>query len=137
MGRRLQVILLDVRYFQTETTILGEVQWDWLKSTLMRPADLRILVSGIQIYGSRFENWSRKYPGELAQLETLLKTTGADKVIAISGDRHIGAFYRAGASDSNYHVRGIAPLAEVTASSLTHSWYAPVLASYSYQCSQS
>jgi alkaline phosphatase D len=123
-GQRLQVILLDVRYFQTETTILGEVQWSWLEHTLKRPADLRLLVSGFQIYGSRFENWSRRWPGELKRLEELLKTTGADKVVVVSGDRHIGAFYQAGASDAGYTVNGVAPLAEVTASSLTHSWCA-------------
>ena len=115
-GEKLQIILLDTRYFRgplektdemnaplkeryvpsnnPESTILGTAQWDWLKDELNKPADLRILVSSIQVIaeGHGWEAW-RTLPIERQRLYDLLKDTGADNTIIVSGDRHSGAFY--------------------------------------------
>jgi len=78
-GKRLQIINLDTRYNRSplkykklgkskayipntapNTTILGEAQWKWLEQELLKPADLRIIVSSIQIItvDHHFEKWS-------------------------------------------------------------------------------
>lgn len=115
-GARIQVILLDTRYFRsplrpksatfthwgryepdTETgtakTMLGDVQWRWLEAVLSKPADLRILVSSIQVLaeGHGFERWGN-LPNERARLLRLIGRTSGRTVI-VSGDRHYGAFY--------------------------------------------
>jgi len=75
-GKRIQVILLDTRYFKDpykknplpkeewlkagkvggyipdaspEKTLLGDKQWTWLGQQLQKPAELRLIVSSIQI----------------------------------------------------------------------------------------
>lgn len=113
---KVQIILLDTRYFRgpleetdeknaplkeryvpsnnAASTILGNTQWDWLRSELEKPADLRVLVSSIQVIadGHGWEAW-RTLPLEREKLYGLLKETNADNTIIVSGDRHSGAFY--------------------------------------------
>ncbi|NNE58169.1 MAG: alkaline phosphatase family protein [Hellea sp.] len=115
-GQTVQLILLDTRYFRgplTETdeknaplkerylqnfdpssTMLGDDQWAWLDGELKKPADLRILVSSIQVIaeGHGWEAW-RTLPLQRQKLYDLLKDNGASNTIIISGDRHSGAFY--------------------------------------------
>ncbi|MEM6648070.1 MAG: alkaline phosphatase D family protein [Bacteroidota bacterium] len=110
-GQRVQVILLDTRYHRSElerfppppgarrggyrplrdedATFLGEAQWDWLEEQLLAPADLRLIVSSIQIVASehRFEKW-HNLPREQQRFYRLLETTRAEGVILLSGDRH-------------------------------------------------
>ncbi len=115
-GQKLQMILLDTRYFRgplkktdernaplkeryvpsndASSTILGAKQWQWLEEELNKPADLRVLVSSIQVIaeGHGWEAW-RTLPLERQKLYDLLKSTNANNTIIISGDRHSGAFY--------------------------------------------
>jgi alkaline phosphatase D len=62
-GRQVQIILLDVRYQQTATDILGGTQWLWLEDQLRESrADIVVIASGIQIlsdtpFGERWENF--------------------------------------------------------------------------------
>ena len=131
-GRRVQVILLDTRFFRSplkrsETpntegyrpylpdadpakTMLGDAQWAWLAAELKRPAEIRLVVSSVQVLadGHLFEGW-RTLPAERARLYRTLR--GVPGVVLLSGDRHVGGLYRE---------RGIAPysLHELTASSL-------------------
>jgi alkaline phosphatase D len=79
--RRVQVILLDTRYFRSPlkkrgkfvrdqgpyvpnpdrgATILGEAQWKWLERQLKVPAKLRLLVSSIQVVAEDhgWEKWT-------------------------------------------------------------------------------
>ena len=133
-GQRVQVIMLDTRYFRgpltktdeynapgkeryipstdTSSTMLGEAQWDWLEAELREPADLRLLVSSIQVHadGHGWEAWAT-LPHERQRLYDMLAETGASNTVLLSGDRHAGSIYRR--SD-------VAPFAitEVTASSL-------------------
>lgn len=110
-GRRVQVILLDTRYHRSPLvrnpadrpkgvgpyvanpdgsgTVLGEAQWAWLREQLARPAEVRLLVSSIQVVagGHGWEGWYT-LPHERRRLLDLIRETGADGVIVLSGDRH-------------------------------------------------
>ncbi len=133
-GRRVQLILLDTRYFRAalrptdergapgkerympdpdpDKTMLGEDQWAWLGQVLREEADLRVLASSIQVIadGHGYEGW-RQLPAERDRLYALLRETGANGVVMISGDRHRGGIYRQ--DDALGY-----PLLELTASSL-------------------
>lgn len=110
-GRRVQVILLDTRYFRSplrrgrhdivpsggpyvpdpdaDATMLGEAQWRWLEGELRRPAELRLVVSSIQFVAEFHggESWAN-LPREKQRMLDLLKSTRAAGVLFISGDRH-------------------------------------------------
>jgi len=110
-GHTLQFITLDTRYFRselvkrelrgegegrygqntaTEATVLGADQWKWLEQQLREPADVRILVSSIQILPEDhyWESWNN-FPAERQKLFDLIKKTRAGGIIMISGDRHM------------------------------------------------
>jgi len=113
-GRRVQIILLDTRFYRSPLqpkssafqhwgryepdpdptkTMLGDAQWRWLESQLAQAADLRIIVSSIQVLaeGHGFERWGN-LPNERARLLRLVERT-AGRMVFVSGDRHYGAFY--------------------------------------------
>jgi len=114
-GERVQVILLDTRWSRTELArkaergprggydqtrdpaarTLGEAQWAWLEGKLREPADLRIIISSIQVLadGHDFETWDNM-PLEQQRLFDLVKRTEAKGVVFVSGDRHSAALYR-------------------------------------------
>lgn len=134
-GRRVQVILLDTRYFRsplqrvekdhamlggsyaatqdTSTTMLGETQWRWLEAALRQPAEVRLIVSSIQfaaeLHGG--ECWAN-FPHEQQRMLGVLKHTRASGVIFLSGDRHWCEVSRLDGS-AGY------PLFDITASSMT------------------
>jgi alkaline phosphatase D len=111
-GKRVQVILLDTRYFRSSplkrnlraltsegpyvpnpdpnTTILGEDQWRWFAEQLKVPAEIRIVASSIQVVAEDhgWEKWMN-FPHERERLFQLLRDTGAEGVIVLSGDRHL------------------------------------------------
>ncbi len=113
-GKRVQVILLDTRYFRTpirkaeyrlpgtgilpylpttdaDATTLGAEQWKWLEAELKKPAEVRILCSSIQLVSDDhpFEKWANM-PNERKKLYDLINSTGATGVVVLSGDRHLG-----------------------------------------------
>jgi alkaline phosphatase D len=116
-GMRTQVILLDTRFFRSplkptdergvsgkeryvpdndpNKTMLGPDQWAWLEDRLREPADLRLIVSSIQVVaeGHGWERWGN-LPRERQRLYDLIRTTEARGVLFLSGDRHMGALYR-------------------------------------------
>jgi alkaline phosphatase D len=116
-GERVQIILLDTRSFRSPLrptderhalgkeaylpdpdptkTMLGEAQWAWLTEQLRAPAELRLLVSSVQVLAEQhgFERWGN-LPLERQRLLDLLAETDARGVVLVSGDRHIGALYR-------------------------------------------
>ncbi len=136
-GRRVQVILLDTRSFRgplqgvpapegqrgiryvpsadTTSSMLGAAQWAWLEGVLQEPAELRLVVSSIQVLADRhpYERWGN-LPHEQARLLALIESTAAQGVVLLSGDRHLGALYRTTA--------GPYPLYEVTSSSLNRTF---------------
>lgn len=133
-GQRTQIIMLDTRFFRSDLTptdeygapgkeryvpsadpdqdLLGPAQWAWLEEELKKPADLRLLVSSIQITPDvhGWESWD-KMPKERDRLYDLLKSTKANGVVMVSGDRHTAFLYK----DED---RGNYPYYELTASSL-------------------
>lgn len=135
-GRRLQIILLDTRSFRSPLTrrpkgapggkyrpdpdpaktMLGPDQWAWLAERLSEPAELRLIVSSIQVLseGHGWERWGN-LPAERERLFRLLREKDARGVLLLSGDRHVGARYEADAG-LGY------PLRELTSSAINTSW---------------
>ncbi|MCH1494082.1 MAG: alkaline phosphatase D family protein, partial [Rubripirellula sp.] len=70
-------------------TMLGDDQWKWLAERLLEPAEIRLVVSSIQCLpeAAGQETWSN-LPAERKKLLDLLRSTSANGVILLSGDRH-------------------------------------------------
>ena len=127
-GQRLQVILLDTRYHRTKTkkarsgdpnaTILGTEQWKWFAAELKKPADLRLIVSSIQVisYEHRFEKWAN-FPNERARFLNLLKSSNPGPTILLSGDRHLAEICKIGRAESGLPF----DLYDFTTSGMTHA----------------
>ena len=99
-GAILQFIFLDVRYNRDEPEIdgemLGESQWEWLEEELKVNADIRFIISGSQILLNKetgSETWDN-YPSEKDRLFNLIKTTGAEGLVFLTGDQHYGEVAR-------------------------------------------
>jgi alkaline phosphatase D len=113
-GKRVQVIMLDTRYFRSKlkraarplpgtrvvpyvpntdagATMLGEEQWAWLGEQLRQPAKLRLIGSSVQAVADEhaFEKWAN-IPAERERLFKVLRETNAGGVVILSGDRHHG-----------------------------------------------
>jgi len=137
-GQRVQVIMLDTRFFRSplnalprdqwgdkgrylvdddpEKTMLGKAQWEWLARCLAEPAEVRLLVTSIQAVSDdhRWEKWGN-FPHERAKLFETIKASGAKGVVLVSGDRHSGEISRLPADDPN----GVGyPLFDITSSGL-------------------
>ena len=140
-GKRLQLILLDSRYFRSPlktgyqpgepgdgyrgkyvpntddgATMLGEAQWKWLDEQLRMPAEFRVIGTSVQAvtfeHGS--EMWAN-FPRERERLFRLVRETGAKGVVLLSGDRHLAEIAKLPGDDP----LGVGyPLFDVTSSSL-------------------
>jgi len=90
-GQRVQVILLDLRTFKTKDQLMGSEQWDWFNKQLQVPADLRLVVSSIQVLPEQhpWEKWAT-HPEERKRLIDRLRDPALGRVILLSGDRHLG-----------------------------------------------
>ncbi len=118
-GKRVQVILLDTRFFRSDLkraawtkdrpplggyvpddsadkTVLGAEQWAWLAQELAKPADLRVVVSSTQVITTahQFEGWTN-FPAERAKLMQALHGREASGLVILSGDRHAAGIYKA------------------------------------------
>ena len=126
-GKRVQIILLDTRYFRDpirrnpkgrvngrgpyiprvveQGSMLGETQWAWLEEQLRKPADLRIIASSIQVLNeeSGWECWGNM-PHEQDRLFNLIGQTKANGVVFISGDRHLTEVSRREHTYANYPI---------------------------------
>ena len=139
-GRRVQVILLDTRFFRSDfrrdprspeerkaigkvgkylpnddksATLLGEDQWQWLEQQLKQPAELRLIVSSTQIVANEksMDEWG-VYPRERQRLFDLIESTHANGVLLLSGNVH---FTEVSKYNGNHY-----PLYDFTASGMTH-----------------
>lgn len=140
-GQVTQVIMLDTRFFRSDLerlpyqaerpplgpyvpsrdparTMLGEAQWQWLEQELAKPADLRILVSSIQVLTDAhdYESWEN-LPLERERLLRLLAAREDSGLVLLSGDRHAGGIY----TDAPEAAAG-ERLWELTSSSLNYSF---------------
>lgn len=138
IGRRVQFICLDTRFHRTplkampqaehvkglgpyvptdapDATVLGSHQWDWLAAMLQRPAEIRIILSSIQVASIEhgWEHWGQ-FPAERAKLLKTIRDSAAAGVIVVSGDRHSAEISRIPAGDDALAY----PLYDLTASSL-------------------
>ena len=141
VGKRVQVILLDSRYFRSPlktgfkpgepgdgyrgkyapntdagVTMLGETQWKWLAEQLKVPAEIRVIASSVQVVADEHgsEMWGN-FPAERQRLFKLIRETGATGVVLFSGDRHLSEISRLAAD----HADSVGyPLFDVTTSSL-------------------
>ena len=142
-GKKVQVILLDLRTFRdnlkpydgfldgdtlhnytldyspqtsSDSTLLGAMQWQWLETQLLEPADLRIIGSSTQFATeyNGYETWAN-YPSEQKRFLDLIKKTKANGVVFISGDLHYAELSYIKADD----MYGIYDL---TSSGLTEKW---------------
>ncbi|MEZ5920080.1 MAG: alkaline phosphatase D family protein [Parvularculaceae bacterium] len=111
-GKRVQLILLDTRYFRTKSDMLGAKQWSWLEKVLLEEAEIRILASSIPLLSKSEggESWNL-WPQERKRLFELINDTRVNGLVIVSGDSHFGAFYLAGDAGSY-------ALNELTSSSL-------------------
>lgn len=139
-GRRVQIILLDCRsfkdpYIKDERTkeekaelgirgqyipnmdpnaaLLGSAQWEWLEAELQRPAELRLICSGVQVVANEkaMEEWGN-FPLERQRLFDLIGRTGANGVIFVSGNVHF--------AEISQTDEGPYPLTDFTSSGMTH-----------------
>ena len=132
-GERLQLIVLDTRYFRSPLkktddygakgkeryvpdndatkTMLGAAQWAWLKEELKKPAQMRIIVSSVQVLadGHGWEAW-KQLPAEREKLYQVIRDAGIDEIVFLTGDRHAAGYYEK-------TVDGLS-IVEVTSSSL-------------------
>jgi alkaline phosphatase D len=117
-GKRVQVILLDTRFFRSDLkrmawtkdrpplggylpddsagkTVLGADQWAWLAAELAKPADVRIVVSSTQVItqAHQFEGWTN-FPAERTRLLDMLAGREASGLVILSGDRHAAGIYK-------------------------------------------
>lgn len=122
-----RVILLDDRYHKqplnsssADADILGEAQWQWLKSQLENsPAKVHVVVSGIQFLSQehKYETWGQ-YPRSWLRLASLFKQTKPSGLVLISGDRHIAEVSRENLGSKEQPVW----VYDVTSSGMTHSY---------------
>ena len=77
-------------------TMLGKVQWNWLKGELIQDNDLNIIVSSIQVIPTNhgFEKWGN-FPHERSKLLKLIEDSNVPTII-VSGDRHKAGIYKKG-----------------------------------------
>lgn len=138
-GQRVQIILLDTRFHRSaltktpqrgavgreryvpstddDQTMLGAGQETWLAETLEAPADLRILVTTVQLMadGHGWEAWATLPKARARLYDQLAEAqSGGAPILVVSGDRHRGGLYRAQADGETF--------TEMTASSLNASF---------------
>lgn len=133
--KRVQLILLDTRYFRTalkkidgrppyrpmgkytpdsspDANMLGDAQWEWLEQELKQPARIRFIGTSIQFCAPHngFETWANM-PLQQQRVIDLIKSTHAEGVVFLSGDIH-------GAEMCVMEPEGCYPLYDFTSSSL-------------------
>ena len=144
-GRRVQVILLDLRWNRTALVevldpekrrardaanrgpydvslsataeMLGEQQWLWLEEQLQIDVDLRLIGSSIQLLAefTGWETWAN-YPKDRQRFFELIETYQREPIVILSGDVHWSEFSRIDETANGW------PLLEVTSSGLTEEW---------------
>jgi len=135
VGKRVQLILLDTRAFRSplqkapanpkvtipntdpDVTVLGEAQWDWFERRLREPAEIRVVISSIQLISAEHvsEKWEN-FPKERARFLELLRRTQAKGVVVISGDRHMAELSALTSADGAPY-----PLYDLTTSGLNQT----------------
>lgn len=94
-GKVIQFIMLDGRSNrdnpkQRNASAFGEKQWNWLEEQLKQPADVRFIVNGYQILLKHPTRWEAliKLGKSRNRLIDMIKTTGAQNIVFVTGDQH-------------------------------------------------
>jgi alkaline phosphatase D len=138
-GKRLQILLLDTRFFRSPlvalpersahgpydrnrdpgATLLGAEQWKWLGEELAKPADIRFIMTSIQFLPQdhHWELWEN-FPHERERLLKLLASQKTGPVVFFSGDRHMGEIMKLETDDA---LSPGFPVYEMTTSGLTNA----------------
>ncbi len=146
-GKRVQVILLDLRWNRTElievkdparrnartaanqgpydaalnanAEMLGEQQWLWFEEQLKVDADLRLIGSSIQLLAefTGWETWAN-FPKDRQRFFELIERYQQEPIVILSGDVHWSEFSRIDETANGW------PLLEITSSGLTEEWKA-------------
>ncbi|HEU4533019.1 MAG TPA: alkaline phosphatase D family protein [Polyangiaceae bacterium] len=130
-GRRVQIIALDLRYHQgpplrdvpgvgyepdlsPESTMLGAEQWAWFERELARPAEVRIVLSSLQLVPDydKGERWGNR-PRERERALRAIGGAAPSTLVVVSGDRHFGEISTLAPGPAGV------PLYEMTTSGLT------------------
>ena len=134
---KIKIIILDTRYFRSNLTkdpnpspnkryipnhygvgtMLGAKQWQWLEHELKQSqAGFNVILSSIQVVSPfhGFEKWANM-PHELDKLENVIKSSQAQNVILLSGDRHISEIAKKNIEGLGY------PLIDFTSSGLNRA----------------
>jgi alkaline phosphatase D len=100
----------------TDKTMLGEAQWQWLEAELQRPAEIKIIASSLQLLPefTGWESWAN-FPHERERLFQLIDRHKVNGVMVVSGDTHWGEL-------SQVEDAVAYPLLELTSSGLTETW---------------
>jgi alkaline phosphatase D len=91
-GKQVQVILLDTQSFREPPgfgALLGARQWTWFREQLRKPAQVRVVASGIPVLSRdhRGEKWA-DWPRDHKLMFDMISDTEADGILFISGARH-------------------------------------------------
>ncbi len=143
-GKRIQIIMPDLRWNRTSlkklsfieyekqkrknnkgpylpqddevSQMLGEEQWQWLEKELLKPAEIKIIASSLQLLPefTGWESWAN-FPRERDRLLHFIKENNINGVLMISGDTHWGEL-------SKVEIDKFYPLYEVTSSGLNQEW---------------
>ena len=134
--RRVQLILLDTRFFRSpllrggtrathgpyrqnedpDATILGDAQWRWFEAELERSAMVRVIASSIQVTASfhGWESWSNFIHEHSRFLDAVARRNGGAAIV-VSGDRHFAEMSSVMLDDGT-------ELVEVTSSALNRAY---------------
>jgi alkaline phosphatase D len=135
--RRVQVILLDLRWWRTPllgynvlpedrgpyipnpdpaAVFMGEAQWAWFENELKQPAAIRLIGTSTQFLADNpgWEAWVQ-FPYEFRRMLAVLTRSRANGVLFLSGDTHYTELSRL-EGQSPY------PLYDMTSSGLTETW---------------
>jgi alkaline phosphatase D len=142
IGQRVPVILLDTRSCRSPLkptdargapgrerylpddgpakTILCLAQWGRLERELRGLAELRLIVSSVQVLaeGHGWERWGN-FPGERRRLFDLVARTRTSGVLLLSGGRHVAGLHATEGEGVPYR------LVESTSSGLNKAWANP------------
>ncbi len=92
--------------------ILSDEQWAWFETELKKPANLRIIISSIQLIPNDhyFEKWGN-FPLEKERFFKIFNKLNIKNAIVLSGDRHLSAI-------SQTSLNSKIKLTEITASAI-------------------
>jgi len=103
-------------YTTSDSTFLGQQQWDWLDKQLQKQADIRLIGSGSQfgIEWNGYEAWAN-FPHEQQRMLDLIKKNKANGILFLTGDVHYSEISKL---ETDFY-----PIYDFTSSGLSSTWH--------------